>query len=209
MKSLRVHFFNRHGIDLDNPGPGAPSSLLLALEQQNAAHLLPALTSMTALAAYNGDSADSVRSNENVTPPMHFLTPHVEISMADNDGGHSNHHNSNNNNNGLNNPSDAHSSNTISSGGLDIQAIVRPTNGCSPASPNSADSNSNVPSSSHSLMQSVVTNSRHMMYENSITPSISLIPIKQVSVSNSIWAILRQNNDSTSPIFEAAKSWQI
>jgi IKAROS family zinc finger protein len=171
MKSLRVHFFNRHGIDLDNPGPGAPSSLLLALEQQNAAHLLPALTSMTALAAsYNGDSADSMRSNENVTPPMHFLTPHVEISMADN------------NDNSLNNHNDAHSSNSISSG-LDIQAIVRPSNGCSPASPHSADSNSNVPSSSHSLMQSAVNNSRHLLFENSITPSISLIPIKQVKYS--------------------------
>lgn len=26
-----------------------------------------------------------MRSSENGTPPMHFLTPHVEISMADND----------------------------------------------------------------------------------------------------------------------------
>ena len=34
MKSLRIHFFNRHGIDLDNPGPGGGSSLLLALESQ-------------------------------------------------------------------------------------------------------------------------------------------------------------------------------
>lgn len=31
------------------------------------------------------DSGDSngARSTDNATPPMHFLTPHVEISMAD------------------------------------------------------------------------------------------------------------------------------
>lgn len=31
------------------------------------------------------DSGDSTgaRSTDNATPPMHFLTPHVEISMAD------------------------------------------------------------------------------------------------------------------------------
>ena len=52
MKSLRVHFFNRHGIDLDNPGPGTPSSLLLALDQHNPANLLPA-----ALAAMNAVNA--------------------------------------------------------------------------------------------------------------------------------------------------------
>lgn len=107
MKSLRVHFFNRHGIDLDNPGPNAPSSLLLALDQQNAvANYLPtmaaAVASAAAAAAAHGsggggggggggmqhqpnfsDSGDSLRSTDNGTPPMHFLTPHVEISMAD------------------------------------------------------------------------------------------------------------------------------
>lgn len=87
MKSLRVHFFNRHGIDLDNPGPGAPSSLLLALDSPNASQLLPQLVAAAAQAqassAYS-DSGDSLRSTDNGTPPMHFLTPHVEISTADN-----------------------------------------------------------------------------------------------------------------------------
>lgn len=103
MKSLRVHFFNRHGIDLDNPGPNAPSSLLLALDQQNAvANYLPSMAAAVAsaaaaaAAAQSGqqqlhqhqqpnfsDSGDSLRSADNGTPPMHFLTPHVEISMAD------------------------------------------------------------------------------------------------------------------------------
>lgn len=88
MKSLRVHFFNRHGIDLDNPGPGAPSSLLLALDSPNASQLLPQLVAAAAQqaqvpqSAYS-DSGDSLRSTDNGTPPMHFLTPHVEISMAD------------------------------------------------------------------------------------------------------------------------------
>lgn len=86
MKSLRVHFFNRHGIDLDNPGPGAPSSLLLALDSPNASQLLPQLVAAAAQAqassAYS-DSGDSLRSTDNGTPPMHFLTPHVEISTND------------------------------------------------------------------------------------------------------------------------------
>lgn len=37
------------------------------------------------VAANYSDSGDSTgaRSADNATPPMHFLTPHVEISMAD------------------------------------------------------------------------------------------------------------------------------
>lgn len=68
--------------------------------------------------------------------------------------------------------------------GLDIQAIVRPTNtsGGSPSSPQSADSNSNVPSSSHSsILTNEVQSSRHLIFDNAIKPSISLIPIKQVN----------------------------
>jgi len=197
MKSLRVHFFNRHGIDLDNPGSGTPSSLLLALEQSNSAHLLPALAAAANAASAGGtafsDSGDSARSTDNATPPMHFLTPHVEISMADNhhhDGGGGNPlrlTTSERNSNGTNgsNNNDHQTTTATTSTGLDIQAIVRPmnTNGGSPASPQSADSNSNIPSSSHSsLMTSEqVQSSRHMLFENAIKPSISLIPIKQVS----------------------------
>ncbi|CAG9563278.1 unnamed protein product [Danaus chrysippus] len=105
MKSLRVHFFNshnvsdRHGIDLDNPGPGNNSVSLLAAGIANAAYAdgtmdpsaisaLGALgsgLSVSVAAAYS-DSGDSngERSVDNATPPMHYLTPHVEISMADN-----------------------------------------------------------------------------------------------------------------------------
>lgn len=52
-------------------------------------------------------------------------------------------------------------------------------NGGSPASPHSADSNSNIPSSSQSLIGNVIQNSRHLLVDGQITPSISLIPIKQ------------------------------
>lgn len=116
---------------------------------------------------------------------MHFLTPHVEISMADN----------NDNNNSMrlastNGTSNDHSNSqpttvtATTSTGLDIQAIVRPinTSGGSPSSPQSADSNSNVPSSSHSsILTNEVQSSRHLIFENAIKPSISLIPIKQVN----------------------------
>lgn len=55
-----------------------------------------------------------------------------------------------------------------------------PLNGDSP-SPHSADSNSNAPSSSQSLIGSVLQSTRHhLMLDGPITPSISLIPIKQV-----------------------------
>jgi IKAROS family zinc finger protein len=189
MKSLRVHFFNRHGIDLDNPGSGTPSSLLLALEQSNSAHLLPALAAAAnASANAFSDSGDSARSTDNATPPMHFLTPHVEISMADNME-NNNPMRMTNNSNGINSNHDHSNTQTTSvtattSSGLDIQAIVRPlNNGGSPVSPQSADSNSNIPSSSlSSNMTNEVQSSRHGMYENAIKPSISLIPIKQVII---------------------------
>lgn len=82
MKSLRVHFYNRHGIDLDNPGTGAPTSLLLALDPQNAGQLLPSLIAAGQSYSDSGDSCNG--RSDNATPPMHFLTPHVEISMAEN-----------------------------------------------------------------------------------------------------------------------------
>lgn len=191
MKSLRVHFFNRHGIDLDNPGSGTPSSLLLALEQSNSAHLLPALAAAANAANANAfsDSGDSARSTDNATPPMHFLTPHVEISMADNNEANNPMRLTTSSSNGTNSNNDHHQNTqattvtATTSGGLDIQAIVRPmiTNGASPSSPQSADSNSNIPSSSHP-MTNEVQSSRHLIFENAIKPSISLIPIKQVII---------------------------
>lgn len=109
----------RHGIDLDNPGPGGSSSLLLALESQAsqvaaaaaAAGFVPTgLNAVAAAAAaaanaaavnsnaaivsaaansmpsHQSDSGESLRSVENATPPMHFLTPHVEISTLPDNG---------------------------------------------------------------------------------------------------------------------------
>lgn len=94
-----MFFVNRHGIDLDNPGPGNNSVSLLAAGIANAAYAdgtmdANALSALGALgsglsvsvAAAYSDSGDSngARSVDNATPPMHYLTPHVEISMADN-----------------------------------------------------------------------------------------------------------------------------
>ncbi|XP_045491989.1 zinc finger protein ztf-16 isoform X2 [Colias croceus] len=162
MKSLRVHFFNRHGIDLDNPGPGNNSVSLLAAGIANAAYAdgtmdpstlnaLGALgsgLSVSVAAAYS-DSGDSngERSVDNATPPMHYLTPHVEISMADNNDTFS--------------PGQTnHMSNSESR-----------MNGEGPSSPQSGDS----AVASSSLSAGLPTN---------ITPSITLIPIKQASRSS-------------------------
>ncbi|XP_004927794.2 DNA-binding protein Ikaros [Bombyx mandarina] len=153
MKSLRVHFLNRHGIDLDNPGPGNNSVSVLAAGIANAAYgegsmdpstmsALGALgsgLSVSVAAAYS-DSGDSngARSLDNATPPMHYLTPHVEISMADNNETFS--------------PAQNHSDSRV--------------NGEGPSSPQSGDS----AIASSSLTAGLPAN---------ITPSITLIPIKQ------------------------------
>lgn len=82
----------RHGIDLDNPGPAGSSASLLAAAAQQALSMDGAFSSLNNLpgsvsvsVANYSDSGDSTgaRSTDNATPPMHFLTPHVEISMAD------------------------------------------------------------------------------------------------------------------------------
>lgn len=171
MKSLRVHFFNRHGIDLDNPGPaGSTSSLLAAAAQQgytldgNTLSSLGNLSSglSVSVAANYSDSGDSTgaRSTDNATPPMHFLTPHVEISMADAPAP-------------VFSPSLCDQQRTNSEPGQSSHSTQR-MNGECPSSPQSADSNSNAPSSSH-----IQPSSLRLDQETSITPSISLIPIKQ------------------------------
>ncbi|KAL1509278.1 hypothetical protein ABEB36_004040 [Hypothenemus hampei] len=175
MKSLRLHFFSKHGIDLDNPGaPGPQSQLIAAAAQQGFSPVDGALNSLnqlstnltvsvapsTASANYS-DSGESNgnRSADNATPPMHFLTPHVEISMAEAPTA-------------VYSPAMDHPQRISNSSSVEEQRMV---NGDSPNSPQSADSNSNnAPSSSH-----IQPNSLRMEQETNITPSISLIPIKQ------------------------------
>lgn len=178
MKSLRVHFFNRHGIDLDNPGSNASSSLLLALEQSNLPHLMQQGMAVAAAAAAfqnsnDTSSVDTSRSQDNITPPMHYLTPHVEISMADN-----------------NEPVRIGSpnSNSAMSSGLDIQAIVRPK-----SNPTSSGSEAGIAAVSSGAGGSTLSKtgmgatvatsgsggSSRQIFDSTITPSISLIPIKQ------------------------------
>lgn len=171
MKSLRVHFFNRHGIDLDNPGSNASSSLLLALEQSNLPHLMQQGMAVAAAAAAFQNSeanADTSRAQENITPPMHYLTPHVEISMADN-----------NESVQLGSPS----SNAISSG-LDIQAIVRPksnptSSGSEAAAAVSTGMGSGSGAGASSKTGAGGGSGGRQLFDSTITPSISLIPIKQ------------------------------
>ncbi|XP_050672318.1 zinc finger protein ztf-16 isoform X2 [Leptidea sinapis] len=159
MKSLRVHFFNRHGIDLDNPGPGNSPVSLLAAGIANAAYTDGTMdaTTLNALGALGSglsvsvattysDSGDSngERSLDNATPPMHYLTPHVEISMADNNE-------------------------TFSPGQTNHTGNAESRmNGEGPSSPQSGDS----AIASSSLSAGLPTN---------LTPSITLIPIKQAS----------------------------
>ncbi|XP_076545669.1 uncharacterized protein LOC117606724 isoform X1 [Osmia lignaria lignaria] len=148
MKCLRLHFFNRHGIDLDNPGPNSSSSLMNSCTPGEAMPSAPLSDS--------GDSTGN-RSADNATPPMHFLTPHIEISIPYPEQTPN-----------QRNPSPA------------------PLNGDSPNSPQSADSNSNAPSSSHHQLP-INSSGIHRSLggnEDTITPSISLIPIKQEPNSN-------------------------
>lgn len=228
MKSLRVHFFNRHGIDLDNPGANAPSSLLMALDPQNAGNFLQSsiAAAMAAAAAAGGgggssngsatgqmqqqqsfsDSGDSLRSADNGTPPMHFLTPHVEISMADDSFNKVNHESD------CNSRDRSYMMSSVTSGGAKIEPICGQMNvssaleikvceagslmggrrsrngagdgllGASGAvSPQSADSNSSAPTSSQqTVLGAVLQSPARQMLQEQIKPSISLIPIKQV-----------------------------
>ena len=96
---------------MDNPGPNSSTSLINNCSSGDAISSAPLSDS--------GDSTGN-RSADNATPPMHFLTPHVEISIPYPEQ-----------------TSSLHNSSPI------------PLNGDSPNSPQSADSNSNAPSSSH------------------------------------------------------------
>ncbi|GLH01957.1 Protein krueppel [Gryllus bimaculatus] len=160
MKSLRVHFFNRHGIDLDNPGPSQPSASSAIPASGQCSPLEPSCN-INVGASYS-DSGDSVgaRSVDNATPPMHFLTPHVEISMADAPA------------TGFSPAQSEQPLASASQSGSELSS--QHLNGECPGSPHSADSNSNAPSSS--LNNSL---KRPEPEGTSITPSISLIPIKQ------------------------------
>ncbi|KAH8261548.1 hypothetical protein KR044_011150 [Drosophila immigrans] len=234
MKSLRIHFFNRHGIDLDNPGPGGTSSLLLALESQASAAAAAAAASYAAPlsqqqqspqqqvvqqppappASHQSDSGESMRSLENATPPMHFLTPHVEISTLNENGNtelfnlicvlresalqgnnnnnnnshtsnnnHSNNNNNNNNNIELDSKDKEHAlllQTPVVLGApqelpMDCNTKATPISSSTATTASSLKSHHLHPHShSHHHHQS-----HHHHHENHITPSISLIPIKQ------------------------------
>ncbi|XP_053967086.1 zinc finger protein Helios isoform X3 [Anastrepha obliqua] len=199
MKSLRIHFFNRHGIDLDNPGPGGSSSLLLALESQAsqvaaaaaAASFVPGLNAVAAAAAaasqnanssmttHQSDSGESMRSLENTTPPMHFLTPHVEISTLSENG--TDLFNGNANASTGVEPMETKSSGR---GGERDTITGSKSPALQPPQEHPIDCNTkSLPSStSHVGVQlNACASPKTHHHENHITPSISLIPIKQAS----------------------------
>lgn len=70
----------RHGIDLDNPGVGV-------IHSASANHIPidfnSGNVSTSGACSDSGESISGNRSESNATPPMHFLTPHVEISMTE------------------------------------------------------------------------------------------------------------------------------
>lgn len=74
-----------HGIDLDNPGPSMMSNPAVAAASLMSGGEVALQSNNIPPGGFVSDSGDSVenRSADNTTPPMHFLTPHVEISMAE------------------------------------------------------------------------------------------------------------------------------
>ncbi|KAE9529264.1 hypothetical protein AGLY_011940 [Aphis glycines] len=189
MKSLRVHFFNRHGIDLDNPGVNVINSSLTNHIEYNSGNV-----STSGACSDSGDSIGGSRSESNATPPMHFLTPHVEISMTEP------------------NPTEcsSFSSSQVNDNNTKTESIqnlnnddVSQDNEC-PNSPQSTDSNSNM-----STLPILAGNNRQEGEVSTITPSVSLIPIKQEqgdehlrkNSSNNV-----QNGETESGRFQPASS---
>lgn len=68
----------RHGIDLDNPGIINSTSTNHIPIDFNSGNI-----SNNGACSDSGESIGGNRSESNATPPMHFLTPHVEISMTE------------------------------------------------------------------------------------------------------------------------------
>lgn len=71
MKSLRVHFYSRHGIDLDNPMPNSP----YPVEKGSSSGSGGGEYSQLAQALGFDD-----REKSNGEVPSHFLVPQIEIS---------------------------------------------------------------------------------------------------------------------------------
>lgn len=163
MKSLRVHFYNRHGIDLDNPGPS------LGLEHSSNPTVNGHLGATVGSAIAGALGASQGEPGER-TPPMHFLTPHIEISMPD--------------------PPRAYSpvQSEHANGGGDVNA--------EPSSPQSVDSTSftAINASSTTNVSSIRRDSPDLNLNGSsandslrnISPPVSLVPVKLESLSDGV-----------------------
>jgi hypothetical protein len=78
MKSLRVHFYSRHGIDLDNPMPHSPS-MQTSSNGRASASPGPNHGEYSELAHALGFE-DRDKSTDSSLIPSHFLVPQIEIS---------------------------------------------------------------------------------------------------------------------------------
>lgn len=80
MKSLRVHFYSRHGIDLDNPMPH--SSSILCSNGSSAGSPNPCGNSNGEYSelAHALGFEDREKSTDSSLIPSHFLVPQIEIS---------------------------------------------------------------------------------------------------------------------------------
>jgi len=81
MKSLRVHFYSRHGIDLDNPLPHSPS----LQPSTNASPGSPGHSGSGGSGEYSELAQalgfeDRDKSSDSSLIPSHFLVPQIEIS---------------------------------------------------------------------------------------------------------------------------------
>lgn len=82
----------RHGIDLDNPGSGETPPLVLAFASQIKKSITPSNTifapqiaaSLSSTVFSGSGDMEDIPYKETATPPMHLLTPHVEISLPGN-----------------------------------------------------------------------------------------------------------------------------
>jgi len=78
MKSLRGHFYSRHGIDLDNPMPHSPS-MICSSNGRASASPGPNHGEYSELAhALGFEERD--KSTDSSMVPSHFLVPQIEIS---------------------------------------------------------------------------------------------------------------------------------
>ena len=80
MKSLRVHFYSRHGIDLDNPMPHSPSLQSSSNGGSGSPGPCGSGNGEYSELAHALGFEDREKSSDSSLIPSHFLVPQIEIS---------------------------------------------------------------------------------------------------------------------------------